>query len=780
MAFHDPLPAAPETGSAPAKLLPLAALMLAGSLGTTQQALAQSEPEKTLKTVTVTDSFEETRAKETLKVNRSRIGKGDQALRDIPQTVTVMTEKLLSDRNLDDFREVLQTTAGVTFQAGETGEEDVRMRGFSLGQAGDIYVDGLRDAALIERDTFNHDRIEILKGSASMLFGKGSTGGVINQVSKQPFLMDQHELTVTVGSGESRRVAGDFNWKTDESAAFRLNLMTHQADNWGAKVDKKGVAPTYRWGIGERDEYSVGLYHLETMGRPLYNHPWLIDNGTTVASNNSAGTLTPVLAANNFYGLSSDYLRTQTTYATFSHKRLLDAGGELKTTIRQGHYERDLWAHAVSWCNSPTATPTTAAGWAQRAACPGQGPITSLSQVTDSTVLTRNGKGRRGVSNLTQAALEYTGDFQAWGKKHDLIAGADLVRDIAWRNNSIGGATLYNAGANSLATATVDPAYTTLVGTPDDGEARADTRAVAMNRFRAHTLGVYAQDMIHLSDQVKVLGGVRLDRFAATYTDTASNQFSMGENLFSPRLGAIWQPNEAASYYVSYGTSYNTSGDTYQYAINAALSGNNLTLVNTPPEKSRNLEIGGKWDVFDSKGLLGIALFHSEKFNERNTDVDSAANQYLLSGKRHATGMEFNFAGRITPLWEVFYNHTWIPEAKIDVSSATGNSQQQGDRSALTPKHSASLWSTYRVAPKWRVGGGLNYRSEQYPDQNRNVVAPAFTTVDAMIEHTLNDKMVAKVNVSNLTNKLYADQLYRGFYVPGAVRRVELSVKTLF
>ena len=188
-------------------------------------------------------------------------------------------------------------------------------------------------------------------------------------------------------------------------------------------------------------------------------------------------------------------------------------------------------------------------------------------------------------------------------------------------------------------------------------------------------------------------------------------------------------------------------------------------------------------EYVDQKGLFGVALFYSEKYNERNTDTDSAGTQYLLSGKRHATGMEFNFAGRITPAWEVFYNHTWIPEAKIDESSiaATGDGAQgKGDRPALTPKHSASLWSTYRINTTWRVGGGLNYRGEQNPDGARTKVAAAFTTVDAMAEYAINDANLLKFNVSNLTNKLYADTLYRGFYGPGAPRRVELSWKSMF
>jgi catecholate siderophore receptor len=727
-------------------LLPLAALMLAGSIGVAQPALAQSE-EKTLKTVTVKDTQDPNLSKESLLVKQTGIAKGNQQLKDIPQTVTVMTEKLMADRNYDDFREVLKTTAGVTFQAGETGEEDVRMRGFSLGQAGDIYVDGLRDAPLTERDTFNTDRVEVLKGSASMLFGKGSTGGVVNQVNKQPFLMDQNETNVTIGSGNMKRITGDFNKQTGESSAFRLNVMTHEADNWGAKVDKKGAAGAYRTGIGERDEYSVGLYHLETDGRPLYNHPWLIDNGQSTASNNTSGAIVPVLNAKNYYGLNSDYLKTQTSYLTLGHTHRFSQDSELKTTVRYGHYTRDLLASAVRFTGA-----------------------TSLATLNDSTPLSRSFKARRGESDVLQVQSDYNNRFEWLGHQHELLAGVDYSQDKALRNNS--------------ATAGLPGGTGTFVGTPNTGASITDNRQVAMNRFDAENLGLYAQDTLSITQQFKVLAGLRLDHFSAKYRDTSNNRFEMRESLWSPRIGAIWQPTDTATYYTSYGTSYNTSGDTYQFALGSYAPGSaNAKTANTPPEQSRNLEVGSKFEILEKKGLLGIALFHSEKYNERNTDADSAATQMLLSGKRHATGMEFNFAGRLTPAWEMFYNHTWIPEATIDESNivATGTGAQgKGDRSALTPKHSASLWTTYRIAPLWRVGSGLNYRGEQNPDGARTKTAAAFTTVDAMAEYTLNDANVLKFNVSNLTNKLYADSLYRGFYAPGAPRRMELSWKSMF
>ena len=741
-------------------------MLLAGSLGSTALAqpaapapaasapAAQQAPAEaagTLPAVTVRDSAQDdgsTTSKTQLRATRTEIGKGNQALRDIPQSVTVMTEKLMQDRNLDDFREVLRTTAGVTFLAGETGEEDVRLRGFSLGTAGDIYRDGLRDAPLIERDTFNDDRVEVIKGSASMLFGKGSTGGVVNQVSKQPFLMNQHEASVTLGSGNEKRVHGDFNWHTGQDAALRLNLMGHDADNWGARQRKVGIAPTFRWGIGTRNEFSVGLYHLDVDGRSSYNHPWFIRDGRIV----------PTLPARNFYGLDSDKQNSSSTFVTLGHTHRFADGGQLKTQLRHGRYERDLWASVIRFG-------TTA------------GERTTIDNWGPNTIITRSPKGRIGRSDLTQLQSDYSNSFDWGGRKHAVLAGVDFYYDDARRNNNFAGP------ASGL---------TTTVGQPNNGDWRADPRgAPAYNTFDARNIGVYVQDTVSLTDTLKLVAGLRFDHFKGSYdtvTTTAANgtvtpgySFSKTESLWSPRVGLLWQPSETSSYYVSYGTSYNTSGDAYQFTPSSP----NQTLANTPAEKSRNLEIGGKWELFDQRLSVGTALFYSEKYNERNQDPDSAAQQFLLSGKRHAAGMEFNAAGRITPKWEMFWNHTWIPVAKISrsnqqLAASGGGAQVQGDRPGLTPRHSGSVWSTYRVFPKLRLGLGANYRSSQSPEGSRAVKAAGFVTFDAMAEYSFTEMTTLKLNVTNLTDKLYADTLYRGFYGPGQPRRVQLTLKHQF
>ncbi len=250
-----------HTSRPPSILLPLSAMMLAGSLGMTQHALAQTqtESEKTLKPVIVKDKTEVdiAQGKDSLRATETRIGKGKEALRDIPQSITIVTEKLMDDRNLDTMKEALKHTAGISFLAAEGGEEDIRLRGFSLQATGDVFVDGIRDPAFYERDTFNLDRLEVLRGSASMLFGRGSTGGAVNQVSKMPRLQDESQVDVTLGSHKYRRVVADVNKKVGESAALRVTAMDTKAANngSGSSLDKSGLAGAYRFGIGERDEF---------------------------------------------------------------------------------------------------------------------------------------------------------------------------------------------------------------------------------------------------------------------------------------------------------------------------------------------------------------------------------------------------------------------------------------------------------------------------------------------------------------------------------------------
>lgn len=728
----------PVQATRPSKLLPLGAMLLAASLATS----AHAQAEKTLSTVTVREKAETAEGKDSLRATETSIGKGKQQLRDIPQSITVVTEKQLDDRNLDTVKDALKQTAGITFQAAEGGEEDIRLRGFALSTTGDIFVDGLRDPAFYDRDTFNLDRVELLRGSASMLFGRGSTGGAVNLVNKVPRLMDENQIDMTVGSHNHRRVVGDFNQQTGESSALRMSAMKTTADNNGAgsSIDKQGIAGSYRWGIGERDEFTVSLYRLENNNGINYGMPWIKPTSTSPAR---ATTLLPVSPSNNF-GLASDYNNGTATYATLAHTHRFDGDTELTTRVRQGSFTRDQRASTIR---------TSAA----------------LDTFGPSTTLTRGTQNKIQDLDTLYVQSDLSSKFTAWGVKHEVLNGVDLAREQK---------TVYAARTAAQGLGGVDLTKpSTTVGAPDDGAwVNEASRALRVNNpYTATAWGMYAQDLVHVAPHWKLLGGLRYDRLKGNYDSFAApanganavngamSNYQMEVGEWSKRIGALFQPSERESYHFSAATSFNTSGDAYSLG-----AGNK----DVPPEQSINLELGAKLDSADKNFSTRYALFQSTKLHERNTDPLQPS-VTVLSGRRHAAGIEADITGRLSPRWEVFGSFMWMPVAKIDVGGQ--GAEAAGSRPSLTPRVSATLWNTYQINGQWRVGAGLNHRGAQTPNRNPGWEAPAFTTADVMAEYRYDEQLAFKGNVSNLTNKRYADQLYSGHYVPGAGRLAQVT-----
>jgi catecholate siderophore receptor len=733
-------------------LLPLGAI--AAGFGLASHALAQTTPDpaaapETVMPVVRAKASAEPAGKESYQATTTTIGKGKQELRDVPQSVTVVTERLIDDRNLDTLKDVLRNTAGISFLAAEGGEEDIRLRGFSLQGSGDIFLDAIRDPAYYERDSFNWDRVEVLRGSASMLFGRGSTGGAVNQVSKLPRLFQQNEVALTLGSDNYLRGTADLNLVTGETSAFRINAMANEGDNHGAKISKRGVAPTFRWGIGTADEFLVGLYYLDNNNGINYGMPWL------------EGKMIPV-EPSAYYGMASDVNEGSATHGTFGYIHRFADRSELTTRLRAARYERNQRASTVRI--------------APAAMQPGGIAITQ-DNFGDDTVLRRaNGNGVQAkVMDLETLSFQsdYDKKFNAFGWGHSLLAGIDLNQDDF---------TGY-AAANPPSGPIIKP--NTLVGTPNDGAWIDESlRIINKNRdFESTAIGIYAQDLVQFTPEWKAIVGLRWDRFEGKYRTYSTQEANFGEltaerersdSLPSKRFGVMYQPTPLRSFHFSYGDSFNTSGDTYQYDALGS---------NTPPERSRNYELGAKLDTESGAATMRLALFYSEKYNERNRDEESVTpTNYLLSGKRHAAGLEIDISGRLARGWEIYGSYAWIPDAEIDVGASDGSTLLQGEtvgeRPGLTPRHSGTIWTTYQVTPKLRLGAGLNARSSDRPLQS-TIVAPSFVTGDLMAEYNIGD-VLFKLNVTNVTDELYADVLYRGHYIAGKPRTVQFTTAVTF
>jgi len=730
-------------------ILPLGAL--AAGFGLASAALAQTAPaapaaaasapkeEAALPTVRVKAKVEQ-QGKDAYQATETRIGKGKQDIRDIPQSLTVVTEKLIDDRGFDNVKEVLKNTSGITFQAAEGGEEDIKIHGISLQSTGDIFIDGMRDPAFYDRDTFFLDKIELLRGSASLLFGRGSTGGAVNQVTKQAILADQNTIDVTLSSHTGLRAVADFNKRLGETSALRVDVMSTSADSngTGTKLDKQGLAGSFRYGIDEQDEFGITLYALDNKNGINYGIPWIRPTATAAAATSTTVPIDP----NTYYGMASDRNFGSAHYAMLNHTHRFSPNVEVVSKVRYAEYERDLRASLVRFAAANLQPTKVAVG---------------LDNLNPGTVLTRNLQLKKQDMQTLTAQSDLSAKFQAWGLEHNLQSGVDFAREKKQVFMPIG--------------AQPTKPNTTL-GTPSDGAFYDESQRTfrTSSDYTSKGYGAYLQDLVQIAPMWKVLAGLRYDHLKGDYnqysaaTPPVQTSYQMNVSEVSKRAAVLFQPTEQLSFHLMGATSFNTSGDTYSLGASTA---------DVPPEKSINVELGAKWDSADGKLSTRMGIFRATKLHERNTDPLNN-NVIVLSGKRHAAGVDFDVVGRITPQWEVFGNFTWMPVAKIDVGAQ--GAEGQGTRPSLTPQYSGSLWTTYAFTPQLRLGAGLNTRSSQQPNRNPGFYADKFVTADVMAEYAVvPEQLIFKLNVNNVANKLYADQLYTAFYVPGAGRITSLT-----
>ena len=194
------------------------------------------------------------------------------------------------------------------------------------------------------------------------------------------------------------------------------------------------------------------------------------------------------------------------------------------------------------------------------------------------------------------------------------------------------------------------------------------------------------------------------------------------------------------------------------------------------------MEIGTNWELYGGDLSLRTALARTEKYNEHNTDIDTANGSYLLSAKRRTDALEFEIAGRITPQWQGFAGIGFL-RAVIDQSGSNAAGQLEvGQNPGLSPSRQANLFTTYRIGDKWRMGGGFTAVGQNKPansvtSPNR---APGYVKTDALVEYRVSEGNTVKLNIDNLSGKVYHNTPYRGFAAPGDERSVRLTLTSRF
>ena len=652
-------------------------------------------------------------------------GKTPTPLRDIPQSVTVINRVIMDQQAAYSLPQVLRNVPGITLGAAEGGTigNNINLRGFSART--DIYLDGARDRGQYYRDVFFLDAVEVLKGPSSMLFGRGSTGGVINQVSKTPSLSARNEVSTTVGTSDFYRATADFNTPLSDTAAFRIALMGQKAHTTRDVMynEDYGVAPSLSFGLGTPTQvtFSALLQHNRDM--PDYGVPPV--NGIPAPVPN-----------NTFYGLTDD--RTVQDVGVF--RALIDhkfsPGARLRNQTQYSRYKIDALESGANSVgtrvgNAFVALPTHNTG--------------NFTNIPLSQLVVQIGPHDRVIEDkslFNQTDLIW--NFNTESIAHTLITGLELGRDT-YQNQA-------TSRTNLPIVSLLNPSYL-----PQPGNA-AIVRGNLANSS-ANTVAPYVNDTLELSKQWKVVGGVRYDRFDASITNSVSAPQSASQDVSFTivRAGVIYQPTETQSYYISYGTSFDPSLETL-----VVTSGQQAL----PPVENKSMEVGGKWDFLGGNLSLNSALFRVEQTNARS---QISTGVYQLTGDVLVKGLEFGIAGRILPQWQVIAGYTFLDAEIVKASALDGS---QGKVPANTPRNSASLWTTYNLTREWEAGGGLTFVSERFANNQNFVSVGSYTRFDATVAyHQANYEL--RLNLLNLTDVNYYDALIpsdSGRSVPGIGR----------
>jgi catecholate siderophore receptor len=651
--------------------------------------------------------------------------KTEMALRDIPQSVSVVKKELIESQNAFNLRDALKNVSGLTIAAGEGGRtgDSITLRGFAASS--DTYLDGVKENGQYARDTFFIDRAEVLKGASSILFGRGATGGVINQVTKKPTGGTHATGDFTYGLYDFKRSTLDAETSYKNLSA-RLNVLYQDAGSFRDYnyTDRWGIAPSFMARLTPDTDLSLNLLHQEEDS--------VFDYGVPIYRGKPADV--PI---ETFYGFTDDRLqKTDVNVGTVALTHRFSSDFSVKNTVRYGGYERQYRTHLFG-------------------AVTDQGPESTAARTQ---ALRRN----------TQENLYNQTDFvykkPLFGFNNTLMFGAEFGwEDYDFKSKNSSGATPVSIFTPAL--------------TPTVGAGRADdfSGTLATNRItQTQTYAGYVLDQFELSPQWKLLAGARYDVFEAEQDDLLddANDLSRTDRQWSPRGGIVWQPADNQSYYFSYGTSFNPSAESY--SLSAATA-------NLPPERNRNFEIGGKFDLFDGRLSATAALFRLEKTNAR-TAAPNDPNLTVLAGEQRTDGFELGLAGEILPRWDVSLTYAYL-DAEMTSSSSTAVGTVSGLAKSLqgmtpinVPTHSGVAWTSYHLTDNWEIGGGVFYATKRYTDTVNEVELPGYARLDAVLAYHQKHYDV-QLNVFNLTDTVYYESGQTRSALPGVPVSGQLSVR---
>jgi catecholate siderophore receptor len=643
--------------------------------------------------------------------------KTDTPLRDTPQSVSVVTRDVISDQSMQGMADVVRYVPGVTMGQGEGHRDAPTIRGNST--TADFFVDGVRDDVQYFRDLYNVERVEALKGSNALVFGRGGGGGVINRATKEAQWTPGHAVTLEGGSWDHRRGTIDVGQGVGAGLAVRFNGMYENSGGFRDEfsLERYGVNPTLALALGTRTTVRAGY--------ELFSDRRSVDRGIPSFQGRPSNARITTFFGNP----DSSYASVRVHAATALVEHVLPAGLTIRNRTRLADYDK-------SYLNSlPGAVNAS-------------GTQVSLSAYGNDT-------GRRNLFNQTDLVLEAaTGPV-----RHTLLVGAELGRQETENFRRTG---YYNNTSTSFSV----PLDAPTVSTPITFRQSATD---ADNRTDVAIAGVYVQDQVELTRFLQLVGGVRWERFDLDFHDDRDDTgLGRVDELVSPRAGVVLKPFRPLSFYGSYSVSY-LPGSGEQFG---SLTATTQTLE---PERFTNREAGAKWDVLPGFAL-SAALYRLDRTNTTAPDPLDPR-RTVQTGSQRTTGWELGAAGNVTGAWQVLAGFA-SQDAEI---TSTTTAAKAGQEVPLVPERTFSLWNRVQVLPALGLGLGVVHQSDMFAAIDNTVTLPGFTRADGALFLRLGRLLSAQVNVENLLDeRYYATSHGNNNIMPGASRTVRLSLTTSF
>lgn len=621
----------------------------------------------------------------------------DTPIRDIPQSIQVIPEQVIEEQQVTQLDEALRNVSGVTFGGDVGGRGDqFSIRGF---EDAPVLRDGFRRYGSYQSfpEVANLERIEVLKGPASILYGEIQPGGLINLVSKKPLAEPFYEAEVQVGNWGFVRPRFDISGPltSDGRLLYRLNALYQTGDSFRGfdQEDRRFfISPVLTWRISDRTDLTLSLEYTDDKGPADFGLPALGDEVVDVPrdriANNPDDTITKKYL-NVGYNLEHRFSENWT----------------LRNAFRYSSYKYNYNVVALSF-GFDEATETVENFWASQ-------------------------EGRDKNYTLQTNLL---GKFATAGIEHTLLFGVDLSH-----NNE----RIFTIGdfATPIPVNIFNPVYGQITRPEEDTLPDFGGDEIKTNR-----LGIYVQDQLSLFDNLKLVLGLRYDTVEQETVNlpglfTQSGEQTRNYDSFTPRLGIVYQPVEELSLYASYSRSFNPNSAT-------TVSGDTLE-----PEKGEGYEVGVKAELLERRLSATLAYFDITKQNVAVTDPLFPLAS-IATGEQRSQGVELDVTGQIRPGWNIIAAYAYI-DAEV---TADTNADIVGNRLFNVPKHSASLWTTYEIQRgNWQglgFGIGFNYVGEREGDLDNSFEVDSYFLTNAAIFYRRNNWRFS-LNLKNLFNVNY-------------------------